>query len=297
MSAEATNIDDLLTQGNSSLTPPTPESKTESVEIDNYYGEEPVEEESAEEEHQADVDDSKDEYSDKKSAKEEQDEYGNSKPKSRTYTEEEVNDRINKAVRDRLARGNQQNQGINQQAQEQSKDFEYNPESSESWELQLEKFVEKTISKLSHKQSQQVQREKEVAQQAEFEEKFSRGMSKFSDFREVVSSQPVTDAMTYALRGLNDPASFIYAASKRFPQELERISKLSDPIAQIMEMGGLEKSMRKSTQSTSAPKPISRSKEDGLMPTTQKKKEPTIEDLIASSEAKRRAMLQQKRSR
>lgn len=301
MASEATNIDDLLTQGTSSLTPPTPESKSDLSEgIESPYHDSQQEESHDDyDKESASTSESEESQEDNhtKESKKEQDEYGNEKPKARTYTEEEVNERINKAVRDRLARGNQQNQSINQQAQEQSKDFEYNPESSESWESQLEKFVEKTISKLSHKQSQQVQREKEVAQQAEFEEKFSRGMSKFSDFREVVSSQPVTDAMTYALRGLNDPAAFIYAASKRFPQELERISKIADPIAQVMEMGGLEKSMRKSTQSTSAPKPISKSKEDGLMPTTQKKKEPTIEDLIAASDAKRRAQLQQKRGR
>jgi hypothetical protein len=103
--------------------------------------------------------------------------------------------------------------------------------------------------------------------------------------------------MTYALRGLSDPAAFIYAASKRHPQELARISQIADPAAQIMEMGRLEERMRKAPVGTKAPKPISKTRDEGGLPAQAKKKEQTIEDLIAHSDAKRRAQLQQKRGR
>jgi len=76
--------------------------------------------------------------------------------------------------------------------------------------------------------------------------------------------------MTYALRGLPDPAAFIYAASKRHPQELARISQIGDPAAQIMEMGRLEERMRKSAPSTKAPRPVSKSRDDASMPVSSR---------------------------
>ena len=76
------------------------------------------------------------------------DDYGNTKTPPRTYTEEEVNERINKAVRERLSRGDNTNQQpTQQQVVQQAQGFEYNPDSEESWEGQLEKFVRRTVSK------------------------------------------------------------------------------------------------------------------------------------------------------
>jgi len=289
MATEVTNIDDLLTAGNSSLTPPTPESKELPAESYTNDYEEPHPES------EPDEPESNDEDSEKGA---EHDDYGNTKTAAKTYTEEEVNERINKAVRERLSRANSQHQQpTQQQINQQTQGFEYNPESTEPWEVQLEKFVEKTVSKIGQKQAEKQKQEQDAAHQAVFEDNFNRGMSKFSDFREVVGAQPVTDAMTYALRGLNDPAAFIYAASKRNPEELARISKIADPVAQIMEMGRLEERMRKSASGTKAPKPVSRSRDDATIPSNSKKKEPTIEDLIAKSDAKRRAILNQRRGR
>lgn len=300
MATEFGSIDDMLMGGDSSLTPPTPESKQDDLPPEtpeNLYDEEESynnDTESHEEEEQEQEEPEQEQESEKKL---ELDEYGNEKAAPRTYTEEEVNERINKAIRDRLARGNVQNQQPTQQQVDQAKGFEYDPESEGNWETQLEKFVEKTFSKMTQKQEQQKQQARDEQQQAEFEDKFSRGMSRFSDFREVVSAQPVTDPMTYALRGLSDPAAFIYAASKRHPQELARISQIPDPAAQIMEMGRLEERMKKAPVGTKAPKPISRSRDDGGMPSKSKSTEPTIEDLIAKSDAKRKAQLNQKRGR
>jgi hypothetical protein len=289
--------------GSAPSTPPTSESKEDYSTPDDAPDNdldiperEPNEDFYSTPEERASEDDEPEEPEEKEETERDYDDYGNTKAPPKTYTEEEVNDRINKAVRERLARGNNQNpQPTAQQVAKQAEGFEYNPDSSEPWEAQLEKFVEKTVSKIGQKQAQQQQQARDEAHQAEFEDKFTRGMSRFSDFREVVASQPVTDPMTYALRGLADPAAFIYAASKRHPQELSRISQIADPATQIMEMGRLEERMRKTAPSTKAPKPVSRSRDDAAMPVTQKKKEPTIEDLIAKSDAKRKAQFNQKR--
>lgn len=291
MSQEEISIDDLLTAGTTSQIPPTSESKEETYEDGDQYLEEDLAPDlSSENETKEEA-----EQEPKKEAREEHDDYGNVKTSPKTYTEEEVNERINRAVRERLNRGSNQNQATAPQNQNQSQGFDYDPESSESWEAQLEQFVEKTVSKIGQRHAQQQQQMREQQQQAEFEDKFTQGMGRFGDFRDVVGAQPITDPMTYALRGMNDPAAFIYAASKRAPAELQRISNIPDPTTQIMEMGRLEERMRKTQSGTNAPKPLSRSVSDSHIPSSPKKTEPTIEDLIAKSDAKRRFQLTQRR--
>lgn len=222
-----------------------------------------------------------------------EDEYGNPSPKaeSKTYTEEEVNNRINQAIRDRFARmeRNQPNQGAQDQVRQAAqKDFEYDPESKESWQQQLETFVETTVTRMSQKQAQQAFNEKEQRAQAEFEAKFHQGMTKFGDFTQVVGSKNITDAMVIATRSMTDPAAFMYAAAKRMPQELERIAKM-DPYAQMVEIGKLEEKLKKTREPTRAPKPAAKVSEDMGIP-HKSEKEPSIEDLIAKSNARRIAM-------
>jgi hypothetical protein len=225
------------------------------------------------------------------------DEYGNDTPAPKTYTEAEVNERINKAVRERLARGNHEQVPQQQVTQQAQANFEYNPESNDSWQTQLEQFVESTVDRMSQKRQQAQLQQQEKQAQVAFEEKMYQGMGRFSDFTDVVSGKPISDAMVMATRGMEDPAAFIYAASKRAPQELERIAKISDPYSQMMEMGKLEERMRKTKPGTNAPKPIGRTPEDTTNNAKPKSKEPTIEDLIARSDAKRRAQLNAKRGR
>ncbi len=303
MATEFGNIDDILEGGKTFSQPETPEHQPEIVEDSHdvvsdepessgepayepqTYGEAEPEEESEPE---------------VKEPEQEYDDYGNTKAKPKTYTEEEVNDRINKAVRERLARldrngNNPSTQQVQQQAQQ---NFEYDPNAEGNWQQQLEVVIEQTVNKLSQKEVNRQQQQREERAQAEFHDKFTQGMDKFSDFREVVGAQPVTDPMTMALRGLKDPASFIYAASKRHPQELARISQLPDPVAQVLEMGKLEERMRKAAPGTKAPRPVSRTKEDAGLPVKDKKNsEPSIEDMIAKADAKRMAQIKQRRSR
>lgn len=299
MATETSSIDELLSQ---SLAPPQIQREVE-PEIEDEQDEH---EESESVEDSADSADSADEPKEEEKEENEEtkpetnyDEYGNEKPAPRTFTEDEVNERINKAIRERLSRGNQQayQQPTQQQVEQKAKDFEYNPDGEGNWQQQLEQFVEQTFNKIGQRQIAQQQSMKEQEAESEFRDKFIQGMERFNDFKEVVSSQPVTDAMTLALRGVKDPAAFIYAASKRHPTELQRISQIKDPYAQITEMGKLEERMKKQPQGTQAPRPISRSTENAPLNEKKKNTEPSIEDLIAQSEKKKMSMMKQRKGR
>lgn len=177
-----------------------------------------------------------------------------------------------------------------QQVKEASKDFEYNPDSGENWQQQLASFIKQTVSHMTYEQQESQTRAKEQQIQAQFEDKFRQGMGNFEDYVDVVGAQPITDAMTIATRNMQDPAAFLYAASKRAPQELDRIAKMSDAYAQIMEMGKLEERMRKTRSHTSAPKPLSKFQSDMSVP---HKSEKTLsgDDLLAQSDARKRAQM------
>lgn len=220
------------------------------------------------------------------------DDYGNEKLKqeSKMYTEDEVNERINKAVRERLARLERNNTAQQPTAQQQEQaaqaGFEYDENSNLDWQQQLKQFIRQTTAEIQQETVQKQHQEKEQALQAEFEEKFHAGMSKFQDFRDVVGSQPITDAMTVATRAMKDPAAFLYAASKRHGNELQRIASLPDPYTQMVEMGRLEERMRKAKDVSKAPRPLGQTREDANVKTPSSK-EPSIEDLIMMNDARR----------
>lgn len=218
-----------------------------------------------------------------------QDEYGNevASSESRMYTEEEVNERINKAVRERLSRLQKNETLTSDQAQHAQQNFEYDPSAEGDWKQQLRQFIKQTYQETIREEQTQAQQLREQQAQVEFEEKFSRSMGRFKDFREVVASQPITDAMTMATRSMSDPAAFLYAASKRHPEELQRISRLTDPYAQMVEIGRLEERMKKSKSTTNAPRPISPTNADGALSTHRDEREPSIEELIAQADARK----------
>ncbi len=209
------------------------------------------------------------------------DEYGNEIAKAKTYTEEEVQ----RMIRDRLSRGNHAQSQQNNQVQEAAKSFQSDPNSEESWETQLEQFVEKTLDKVSSKQKQAQQQQYERQIQSEFEAKFNIGMGKYKDFSEVTAGKPITDSMMMAARSMENPAAFIYAASKNHPQELERIAKIADPYHQVAEIGRLEERMKKARAVSSAPKPPSKTVGDMTDKGSPKR---NIDDLIRRDAASRR---------
>jgi hypothetical protein len=294
------NIDELLIGGvGNSQQPATPEHHDEPEPIEEhepytpeYAEDEPEEntkEETEEKEHE--------EHEDTKPQTSEIDEYGN---------EQEPE---NEAIRERLARQARKHeaelnalrqqlaqQGASQDIQQAAKDFEYDPDAGGDWQQQLASFVKQTVNSMSQEQEQAKSRQQEQQIQQEFESKFRDGMNRFDDFREVMTNLPfeITNPMTLATRAMDNPAAFLYAAAKRNPQELERISKIRDPYAQMTEMGKLEERMRKNKPTTKAPRPIGRMSEDSTSKSKPKAKESNGDDLLARADAKRLATVKQR---
>lgn len=297
MATDTSSIDDILTQSTPKGMPSTPEHIDDNLDNSDTYDDSYSADNDQEEITETTVSEKEHESA---PVQKSEDEYGNEKASPRMYTEEEHREILNKTIRERLARGNNQsNQQPNrEQLQQATKEFQYDADAEGNWQQQLEQFVEQTFTKMSQKQAQLHQQQIEQAAEQEFVDRFSTGMERFQDFKDVVGSQPITDPMTLALRGVGDPAAFIYAASKRHPAELERISKLADPYKQMVEMGKLEERMRKKPEGTKAPRPIGRSTEDSTMNYVEKKvKEDSIEDLIHKSEAKKIAKMRQLRGK
>jgi hypothetical protein len=304
------SIDDLLMGVGNSQQPATPEHKEklqdEKAQIEEIEEDEKIEEENVsygddendEEEENSSQDNEEDENKssdDSKQDNDELDDYGNKK------------ERMSKGMKERLDRKEKQHQreieqrdhelqqlrqqltqkGASHEVQQAAKDFKYDEDADGSWQQQLSEFVKQTVTGM-HSEEQQKQREiQEQNVQREFHQKFTKGMDRFGDFREVVGAQPVDDAMTLALRGMADPSAFIYAASKRHPQEIERISKLPDPYARMVEMGKLEERMRRNKPTTKAPRPLGRTREDATTKATPKQKDTSGDDLLAKADAKR----------
>lgn len=299
MAHETSSIDDVLLNQNPANLPKSPEATYEpddsvsEVQIDNVSRET-----SASEETQADEYGASDETPEQTPAVKEVDEYGNDKPPAKMYSEDEVNERINRTIRERLSRMEKNGQQPTQQQvqQQAQQNFNYDAESAETWQQQLEAFVEQTIDKRTQRQTHQAQQASEQRAMEEFQAKFESGIARFNDFNDVAGKMPITNTMMMATRGLKDPAAFIYAASKRAPQELQRISNITDPYAQIVEIGKLEERMKQNKPSTRAPKPVGRTQEDS--PIAHKSdKQPSIEELIAKDEAKRRSKFNNQRRR
>lgn len=177
------------------------------------------------------------------------DEYGNEvQKKERVYTQSEVE----AMMRDRNRRGE-----FAQQQTAQQPPLQHQEQEGDDWEAQLETFIDSTLSKREQKKQELEWQRQEQENQSQFEIRFNQGMAKYSDFEQVVVGKPLTPQMVIATRGMQDPAAFIYAAAKHQAPELERISRIQDPISQVVELGRLEERMRKARGAVSqAPRPI-----------------------------------------
>lgn len=269
--AEGKNIDSLLVNAQAPVTPvqaaEQPENVSEVNESATSTSESPTDHASGQSESS-----SADEYGNaptasddskeatKSSENVEKDEYGNSiaQSKARMYTEEEVN----RMIRERLQRGNHAHSSP-KEVKEATENFQADPNSNESWEAQLEQFIDKTLEKKQQQRERESWEREEKSKQAEFETKFRNGMGRYKDFHEVVANKPITDTMMLATRSMKDPAAFIYAASKNYGKELERIAQIKDPYYQAAEIGRLEERMRKNhANASNAPRPIQPSQGD-----------------------------------
>jgi len=279
------SIDDLLAGGVSSSQPAAPEDQYQESpeEVEELEPESPDNDAEPEAEEADDK-----EVTDKPVVESKVDEYGNQKEPE------------NEAIRERLARQakkyNAEIEGLRQQlaqqnaapvVQQAAQDFEYDPNSGGDWQQQLAKFVKQTVQGMHAEQESTNKQQVEQQQYQEFQTKFRDGMDRFDDFVEVVADKPLDDAMTLALRGIADPAAFIYAASKRNPEDLERISKLRDPHARYAEMIRLEERMRRNKPTTKAPKPLSRTGEDTTTKAPKKAVDTTGDDLLAKADSSR----------
>lgn len=245
---EKKNIDDLLMQVD--LTPDSLQ-KTE-IEPEAINNEEPKELTKEDDSSTPDYGHNEESSNDDKSEELATDDYGQqASKKEKLYTQAEVE----QMMRDRNKRGEFAKQEANHQPEPT-----YSNESGddgEGWEQQFESLVEQTISKREQKIQEQRWQEQVQRDQAEFEIKFNSGAAKYSDFESVVTGKPLTPQMVMATKAMKDPAAFIYAAAKTQAHELDRISKIGDPLVQAVEIGKLEERMRKGkAPSTSAPRPI-----------------------------------------
>jgi len=322
--SEISSIDDLLMGVGNSQQPMTPEHKEKLEAEPEEMGD--VEQNETKQEENVSYDDGDDVEPEKKASHDENedeeitetrksdesesheddiDEYGNKKErmskgmkerldrKEKQHQREiEQRDRELQALRQQLS-----SQGASKEVQQAVKDFKYDPSDEVSWEQQLSDFVKNTVTNMQRDEQQKQREVQERQAEHQFAQKFTRGMERFGDFRDVVGSQPIDDAMTLALRGMSDPSAFIYAASKRNPQELERISKLPDPYARMVEMGKLEERMRKNKPVTKAPRPLGRTKEDATAKVVPKQKDTSGDDLLAKADAKRLAVVKNRHAR
>jgi len=227
----------------------TPRQEQEEEIQEDAEDSEDSEKEEAEEEKSSQEE--KEEMTQETSEKEDEvDDYGTKVGKKKLYTEDEVQ----RMIRDRLSRGRNA-PAPTAEVQAAAKEFTPDEASPDSWETQLEDFIETTISKREQKAKETQWQEHERTQQIEFEEKFTSRMAKYKDFEAVVANKPITNAMMMATRSMEDPAAFIYAAAKNHAKDLDRIAKIQNPLAQGVEIGRLEERMKKSRNLPSSPKP------------------------------------------
>jgi hypothetical protein len=248
-------IDDILV----GITPKTPEFAEEPKEIEAIEPEQESQElEVSEPEEKEEIKEPEPKKEiEQKSDKEEShlDEYGNETEKPRLYTDEDVQ----RMIKERLQRGQSQ---VQPEVQQAADNFQADPNNPEDWEVQLEKFIEKTTQKLEQKKQTKAWQDQERQKQQDFEVKFTHGMNKYRDFKETVGQMPITDSIMMATRDMNDPAAFLYAASKLHPEEVKRIANMPDPFAQAREIGKLDERMRKTRAISKAPAPLAQNKGD-----------------------------------
>lgn len=301
-STNVSNIDDLLMggQGNSQQ-PPTPESiESEVPEVyedspepkEDLYGLEEKPQDDHTEDPQESEESDDESHDDHKKQEPEYDEYGNKTEGMKKRLKKQA-DKYEGRIQQLEAQIAQLTPNQQQQVQKAADNFEFDPNSDDDFQRQFETMVEQTLTNMQSRQQQESRLREEQEIQGNFERKLVSGMKRFEDFEQTIAELPckIDYDMAQATRSLDDPAAFLYAAAKRHPQELERISKMRDPYAKVREMGKLEERMRKSKPTTQAPRPLGRAKEDAHLPVPKAKTEDSIEDLIAKNDAKKLAQV------
>jgi hypothetical protein len=199
------------------------------------------------------------------------------KAEEKKYTDSDMQ----RMIRERLERVKQT--ATPAQVQEIAKDFKSStPDATvEQWEKEFDAHVNKTLDQREEKAKVLRMQEHENKIQKEYENRFADGMGKYQDFWEVVNKNPITPPMMIATRSMENPAAFLYAASKLHPETLTRIAGMTDHAAQMVEIGRLEERMIKASRSTKAPRPLERIQGDDFEDRTPAPKEKSIDERIA----------------
>jgi len=193
-------------------------------------------------------------------------EYGLETEAPKTYTKAEMDEYANRLMRERVARferNNQQQPTQQQQQQAAQQGFQYDENSTQDWQQQLEQFFDQAADRREQRKAEALQVAVQQEEMQQLGTKFQSGMRKFDDYHAVLAGKKVTDAMVMAASDINDPAALFYAAAKRMPDELAKIAEIKSPYAQAAAIGRLDEKLRKaSVKVSSAPKPISPTKTD-----------------------------------
>ena len=201
------------------------------------------------------------------------DDYGNKiEKKEKLYTQAEVQE----MMRDRNRRG----EFARQEQQEQKPHQQEQSQTEQDWQAELEEFTIKTLEKREKQLAEKQWQQQETQKQQDFEMRFNNGSQKYNDFDKVVVGKPITPAMMMATRSMSDPASFLYAAAKLQPKELERIASIQDPYIIAAEIGRLDERMRRATKATQAPAPLGQTKSDSTQVSDTPRSAARIDDLI-----------------
>lgn len=285
MATESSSIDELLASVVTGT--PAPEYH-EPVEVDETVEPESLTSEASE--YDAEPTESEPVVAEKTTT-ETADEYGNEPEQENEVIRERLARQARKHEAELAALKSQLTRQQSQQVQQAADKFEYNPDESGDWQQQLASFVKQTVQNMGTEQQRAEQQQREMQAQMDFETKFRDDVQRFPDFEQAIMGlgAEISDPMVHATRSMTNPAAFLYAAAKRAPAELQRISKLQDPYAQIAAIGALEANLRQTKPATKAPRPIGKGSEDGTMPHKTQPKGETIEDLIKASEAKIKA--------
>lgn len=291
------NLDDILLGSQST---PVEPSHQEPLENNAYETEENNEEPHAVDFQGSNYESEESEETEAQSTNE--DEYGNQEPIENEGVRKRLAKLSQKHASETLALRNEidllKSQLTNREQQQfnaaERQGFEYDPNSADDWQVQLRSFIQSTVQSMGMEQARAQQAKIEAQEQARFESRFKSDMARFDDFEDVMTGiqSTITDNMVRATSDMENPAAFLYAAAKRAPQELERISKLPTAIAQVRAIGALESSLRKTTTGTKAPRPISPTKGDAALERPKAKQlDPNadgyIEKLIQQSENKK----------
>lgn len=274
------SVDDLLVKVENAKLSPTPIPPAAPIEVQHNkeapQDEKPIAkpqpdenaEAESQDESEAPTSDVYGESSDKKeavsddqdaSAEDVVDAYGEKPGKSKVYTEDEVQ----KMIRDRLQRGRYAEESPANAVPATPPPANAKPVEGEGqWEEELDRYIDKRLESKEREKAEKLWQKQEQEKQVEFESKFTTGMNRYSDFKEVVQGKPITNAIMLAARTLDDPAAFIYAASKNHEKDLQRIAALPDAYQQATEIGRLEAKMRKRAGTTKASKPAQKISSD-----------------------------------